>query len=72
MIDYEDVIKERIEYMVNEDISLMEFMIDNSLIGIQESYKYEDAYCVRISKNYDHRDYIIETNGTVHEESEVK
>lgn len=72
MIEYEDIIKERIEYMVNEDIREMEFMIDNSLICIQESYRYEDAYDVRISKNYDHREYVIETNGNVYEESEDK
>lgn len=72
MIEYEDIIKERIEYMINEDISLMEFMIDKSLICIQESYRYEDAYDVKILKKDDHREYVIETNGNVYEESEDK
>lgn len=72
MIEYEEVIKERIEYMVNENISSMEFMIDNSLICIQESYRYEDAYDVRISNYKEHREYVIETNGQVYEESEDK
>lgn len=72
MIEYEDIIKERIEYMVNENIQLMEFMIDNSLISIQESYRFEDAYDVRISNNKEHREYVIETNGNIYEESEDK
>lgn len=70
MIEYEEIIKERIEYMVNENISSMEFMIDSSLIYIQESCRYEDAYDVRISNNYEHREYVIETNGNVYEERE--
>lgn len=72
MIEYEEIIKERIEYMIDEDIREMEFMIDNSLIIIQESYRYEDAYDVRISKNNEHREYVIETNGNIYEESEDK
>ncbi len=70
MIEYEDIIKERIEYMVNEDIRRMEFMIDNLLICIYESYRYEDAYEVSLSRDNDHREYVIETNGKVWEERE--